>query len=427
MGIIRVPPYVLAGETPPHHETSQRAFHLRSWELPEPVEFPRELFADALKVHARLLEEHGSDVLDEPILEPGEEPDYIDPGSIGFSCALLASRGTTVEIHRWHPQEVSFLVQRCRGIVRRLMTATELDRMHVVVVAEGAASLHLVRAHAPRRVGDRPRMEVVERALVVEPWEQYHLRVRGSVITTWMTPAGDLAASRVAAPPKRWTVRAIADALVSRYEASARAALTAFRQEYPRAPPAVHLSTEVDGEELHVVHRRDLDPWVQSFPALLREAQKGLPGFDPMVVDACGWAALVWLATGTNDAAKPAPRFEWAKEVESRPGTPLPDLVHVPHRGEPVPKPRRNAPAPDPGPEYWRGSLAKSLSHLERLVDLRAPEPIIDAARETSRKRIAKLEPGDVEVVLRAWPRAARLLAKGSGEARSKPDADKPN
>ena len=72
MGLIDIPSYVLAGEPPPHHRTKTRAFHLLTWELPAPIEFPREVFADALAVHARLLDENGDDLLAAPVIEDGE-------------------------------------------------------------------------------------------------------------------------------------------------------------------------------------------------------------------------------------------------------------------------------------------------------------------------------------------------------------------
>jgi hypothetical protein len=62
-------------------------------------------------------------------------------------------------------------------------------------------------------------------------------------------------------------------------------------------------------------------------------------------------------------------------------------------------------------PEQWREYLANSLYYLERLTDLNAPDCVIEDVRRTARDRMAKLSPGDADAVLRAWPRAAKLLA----------------
>ena len=427
MGLIDIPSYVLAGEPPPHHRTRARAFHLLTWELPAPVEFPREVVADALAVHARLLDENGDDLLAAPVIEDGEA-DFFAPHQIGFACALLASEGVAVEIHKWRRQEVSYVVQRCRGIVRQLLEVPPLDRMYVVVVAAGAASLHLVRAHSPRRVGDRPRLEVVERALVVEPWEQWHRRVGNSIVTTWKTPAGEAVASRVPVPRTEWTVRNIVDALAHRYEASARKGLAAYRPVEPGDAPAVHLMTEEDGETLYFHPRCDVQYWAKGFPEIARAARRDRLGLTPVVIDALQWGALVWLATGSADVATPAPVFEWNEMAGPSPGPSVANLVSVPHRGPVSESRRRPQVEAEPGPEYWRESLAKSLARLVRLTDLRAPVEILRHERRLARERIAKLEPADAEAVLSAWPRAVRLLARDP-EASPDPQrgSEKPN
>lgn len=72
----------------------------------------------------------------------------------------------------------------------------------------------------------------------------------------------------------------------------------------------------------------------------------------------------------------------------------------------------REAPMdPEPTPEQWRQYLANSLSFLERLTDLNAPECVIEDVRRTARDRMAKLPPSDADAVLRAWPRGAKLLS----------------
>lgn len=434
MGLIDIPPYVLAGESPPHHAVDRRAFHLRSWEVPEPIAFPREVFAESLAVHARLLEENGADIVDAPAMD-GRTPEYLDSTNLNLVCALVVSRGVQVEIHKWRPQEVSYVVHRCRGIVRKLIEEADYDRMYVVVVAAGAASLHVVRARGPKRVGDRARLEVVEPAIVVEPWEQWHRRVGDcgdggeSIITTWTTPAGDAVESRVAAPPEHWTVRAAVDALARIYDPSARKGLAAYRREHRGVRPCAQLLTQVDGDAFIFHERSDVAFWAESFPGLIKAVRTGPRNLDPVMIHEDRLAALFWLAPASakasTDVAVPPVRFEWMEGREC-PGPSLPDLYILPHRLKP-PQVRSPEPEPEPGPEYWRERLSRSLSALITVTDVKAPPSIIEQTRETVRKRMAKLEPSDAAAVLRAWPRAARLLGKAEAPKVPARDDEKPN
>jgi hypothetical protein len=178
--------------------------------MPPPVDFPRELFADALTEHARLVEVHADAILTAPLEErrvrDGDDEDGDDEeddekeredhpscrtlGAIDLTCSVLASDGALHELHKWRTQEVSFVVQRCHGIVRRLMQDPDDGFTYVVVVARGVASLQLLRGVEPKRGGDRERLEVAERDLAVEPWDQWHRRSGGTVTTWWRTPLG---------------------------------------------------------------------------------------------------------------------------------------------------------------------------------------------------------------------------------------------
>jgi hypothetical protein len=72
----------------------------------------------------------------------------------------------------------------------------------------------------------------------------------------------------------------------------------------------------------------------------------------------------------------------------------------------------------EPTPEHLRGLLAKSLSRLERLTDMNAADVVVEQERRIARGLIGKLEGSDAKAVMRAWPRGARLLARGSSEVR---------
>jgi hypothetical protein len=196
----------------------------------------------------------------------------------------------------------------------------------------------------------------------------------------------------------------------------------------PGELPGVHLVTEEDGEVLYFHSRRDVQYWAKGLPEIARAARRDRPGLVPVVIDALRWGALVWLATGNADVATPAPLFEWNEEGGPCPGPSVADLVSVPHRGPVSERRRRPQSEEEPGPEYWRESLAKSLARLVRLTDLRAPIEILQHERRLARERIAKLEPSDAEAVLSAWPRAARLLARHSAASPDpKCGSEKPN
>ena len=78
-------------------------------------------------------------------------------------------------------------------------------------------------------------------------------------------------------------------------------------------------------------------------------------------------------------------------------------------------------------PEHLRQLLANCLARLEQLTDLNAGDFLIERERELGRGLIAKLEPSDAEAVLRAWPRGAKLLERGSSDSRAKGCDNRPN
>ena len=81
------------------------------------------------------------------------------------------------------------------------------------------------------------------------------------------------------------------------------------------------------------------------------------------------------------------------------------------------------------GRKYWMRRLADRLARLERLVNLDAPEIIVECERKLVRDAIAKLDESDARAVLAAWPRAAGLREpRGAQVPAGKRDGtDKPN
>jgi hypothetical protein len=221
-------------------------------------------------------------------------------------------------------------------------------------------------------------------------------------------------------------VGAIVGALVRRYEARMRAGLAAFRAENPRDRPTVLLQTDVSGEELELFGQGEIEAWTEGFPALLAAARRSHQGLDPVLVTTSEWGALVWLGRGGTDVTVPAPQFEWHAKAGVCPG-PIADLRHVPHRGRIVTTEERRAREPVYGPEYWRARLASCLARLVRLTELDAPAIILEHEHKLAHSTMAKLDPSDAQAVLRAWPRAARLLERAAGEASPKRGSAKPN
>ena len=310
MPLLDIPPYVLADEDPPTTTTRARGFLRRSYQILEPIDFPRELFADALAEHARLLRDHGAEMLAAPLDHPGDEPDDRFVPLVLLHCyAMLLIRDEGArEMHRWRAVGLSYVVQRCRGIVRRLMEEPPPGHCYAVVVSHQVASLQLVRGVEPRRAGDAATLEVVEPDLVVEPWDQWHERAGKFCTTWWRTPAGDLVASRVPIRPWPTTARAIVDALLTLRGRSLRARIDAYRREEPRGKVFAVVETGVRGEELRVLDRREASDYVQPFPGIAEALRVRREGLDPVLVDLYSWAALCWLTRETsNDVAVPEP------------------------------------------------------------------------------------------------------------------------
>jgi hypothetical protein len=314
LGLIDIPPYVRAGEDPPSGTTEVRAYHRRTYDLVDPVDFPGAVFEDALAEHARLLEAHSAEIVAAPLDATGdvnrtpEEDRFVELEDLHWCSSVLVSDGAAHEVHRWRTVDLSFVVWRCRGIVRQLMEVPPEGHSYVVVVAKGVASLQLCRGVPPRRAGEAPRLEVVERDLVVEPWDQWHLRAGDFVKTWWRTPLGELVASRVRVRRWPYEARPATDELLMIRGRSVRNRIDAYARDNPDHKPLAVLETSLVGEEIRVSDRRERDRLLEPFPAIVEALRVARTGLDPVVVYAYRWASLCWLAAaGTNDVAVPEP------------------------------------------------------------------------------------------------------------------------
>jgi hypothetical protein len=503
--LLSVPPYLLEGRNRMYVRGPEPVFHRGPFELAEPVAFPRELFADVLREHARLVDAHAAAVmaapLDRPWFEVGNPEDrsrHVEISALPRSTSILAVEGSVVEIHRWKPTQASWVLQRCRGIVRKLMLRLPEDHTHLVVVAGGVASLHVMRGVPPVRAGEGERLEVVQRDVVVEPWDQWHRHRDEHVVTWWRTPAGELVASRVADPPDADDGPSIGEALLRIYRDELRAALASHEPEEPGGKPLVLLRSQRSGDEIEVMDRQWAEMTLEDYPTLLAAIGGAPAGFAPIVVDLSSHATLQWCPVGALDVATPplvhakddsrdgpdpydmkfddpppvalaeVPR--WARRLEVGwwvvvvlallagllvslvamiIGLALPEreegaaallevvlpvtallwvylfgrVLQPSAPGAPPPRPRRRTRFT--GRKFWMGRLARRLGQLEHLVDIGAPEPIIEDSRRIVRDAIAELAPADAEAVLRAWPRAAKM-AETNRTTRTRPE-DRPN
>ncbi|MGH7297989.1 MAG: hypothetical protein ACRELB_23825, partial [Polyangiaceae bacterium] len=155
--LLDVPPYLLEGRTPRWVSGARALFHRAIFQLAGPVDFPRELFADVLREHARLVDAHAAAVLaaplDRPWFEVGSPEDksrHVTLDSLPQSTSILAVEGPVVEIQRWRRAQASWVLQRSRGIVRKLLLRLPDQHTYLVVVAGGVVSMHVMRGVAPR-------------------------------------------------------------------------------------------------------------------------------------------------------------------------------------------------------------------------------------------------------------------------------------
>jgi hypothetical protein len=493
VALLAVPPYLLEGRTPDYVRGSTPLFHRAAFQLAAPVDFPRPLFTGVLREHARLVDRHAAEVmaapLDRPWFEVGHPEDvsrHVEIVALPRCTSVLVAEGSVVQIHRWRTAQASWVLQRCRGIVRKLMLRPPAEHTHLVVIAGGVASMHVMRGVPPRRAGDTQRLEVVQRDVVVEPWDQWHRRRRGHVVTWWRTPAGELAASRVAAPLEKDDGREACEALLRIYRDELRAAFAGHEPMEPGAKPLVIMRSSRNGEDIDVTDRDWAEHALREYPTLLAALGSAPPGFAPIVVDIFSDAVLQWCPVGALDVATPP----LVHATDDRPAAPdeydvafdepppvryarIPDwslwlqlgwmvfvsglsvvgmvvllaltvvpwivpdhvawaarwfdvlapivfLVWVHDYGimalpipdePPLPTPRRRTRYT--GRKFWMNRLSQRLSRHERLAEVGAPEGILQDSADVVRGAIAQLDPRDAEAVLRAWPRAARMVAAG--------------
>jgi hypothetical protein len=310
VALIDVPSYVLADEEPPADRgAGMRRFHHQSWQIADPIEFPRDLFAQALAEHARMIEAHAAEILAAPLDHPNEQPDqrFVELEDLGFCTTLLASEGDGHRVYRWRTASMSYVVQRCRGIVRQLIEKPPVGQTYLIVVARGVASLHLARWIQPRRAGEGPGLEVVTRNMVVEPWDQWHRRAKGWITTWWRTPVGDLVASRVKALPRARHAGEVVDRLMNVRGPSIHRHVVDDLREDPKLRPLVILDTSLGGDEIIVLGNRYIPRWINPFPEIVEGVRAANPGFYPVILYCYSWASLVWRPLDPGiDVAVPA-------------------------------------------------------------------------------------------------------------------------
>jgi hypothetical protein len=309
----RVPPDLRAKRT--HRAT----FGMRSIVVPPPVDFPWAPMGPALAEHAQLLDLHKHEIL-HTTLEDKDVRDRFPFDSFRDNAVVLtADDDGDHEVRVWRREDASWVVRRCRGIVRQLMEEPIRGRLYVVVIARGVAALHVMKGTGDEHLwghhwwlpGTRKGLglKIAPPAAVAEPWEQWHQRLGTQMATWWRLPGGEWIGDGVDIPGKPRTLGEAVDRLVVHYERrTARDAAWVGKQYGER--PAVGIRSSVrGGDEVAVIPYSMRHLFARSrHPTLRRLLTRDVPGFTPIYVTLEHGAGLRWSARrGVTDVAPPRP------------------------------------------------------------------------------------------------------------------------
>ncbi|HEX8789449.1 MAG TPA: hypothetical protein VF765_00755 [Polyangiaceae bacterium] len=327
---VPIPPHV-----PPEGEPADSpfTFGIRSILLPERIAFPHAPMEPALAEHARLLRAWGPEMprgVTEPEFVAIHAPDH---GVRNFTAVVVADDHGRSDMRVWTRQDASWVVRRCRGIVRQLIEEPDWGRFYAVVVAHGVASLHVMRitgAPPGRLVGhsggtlEGLGVKPVGPALVAEPWEQWHRRflARGVFTTWWEMPDGSRgqADARMATRPRtlREDVERTFAACRDRVERE-----IAWHDSHAngRKPPrfvALH-SDHKEGNRVYVMPHYAWEFVARRRVPRLRSAlRRPVEGFDAACVLLDRGGGVLWLPRGrARDVAAPRPVFELRTDCEN--------------------------------------------------------------------------------------------------------------
>jgi hypothetical protein len=166
-----------------------------------------------------------------------------------------------------------------------------------------------------------PRLEVVERDLVVEPLRQEHRECGEATVTRWLTPKGSARWSWVRAPRPPATPDEAIDRLLSHCEKRVGLALEEALEQKTVGAPLVWLQSTRSGESVLVFDRRSLGSLPHSLvtegtPEIERLlAREHRPGLVPVYIRTWRVAGLRWIdrrpVRGGAQAPSLTERVQW--------------------------------------------------------------------------------------------------------------------
>jgi hypothetical protein len=287
------------------------------------ISFPRAPFAEALRRHASILD-RSLETLVSLVLtfEHGEVPLSSTTSLAGHIVLPPGERVADFLVRTRN--KIAAMVPLYRGVVQMLHMQAPGDRgFYAVIEAFDAVSLHHLRASMPEAGEARisPRLEVVERDLVVEPLRQEHRECGDATVTRWLTPKGLAHWSWVPTPRPPATPDEAIDRLLSHCEKRVALALEEALEQKTVGAPLVWLQSTRSGESVLVLDRRSLDTLPNSLvtegtPEIERLlAREHRPGLVPVYIRTRKVAGLRWIdrrpVRGGAHAPSLTERVQW--------------------------------------------------------------------------------------------------------------------
>jgi hypothetical protein len=198
-----------------------------------------------------------------------------------------------------------------------------MDSFYAAVV--GIASLHLLKGtgdppYEPGMTGTREGLgvRVVARNLVVEPWDQWHVRRDGVLTTSWRLPCGAHGRDDVALPTEPKTLGEAVDRTIAFNEEPIARELNRTEGQPGWDARYVHVhATSNNGDSVcafDILRHRAVLRRVP--PRLRTRIESRVPGYDAICVEVAGGFGLRWIPRGRGrDVAAPQPGeeiSEWA-------------------------------------------------------------------------------------------------------------------
>jgi hypothetical protein len=315
--LLAIPPRVPADLRA--RRTCRATFGTRSIVLPPPVDFPWAPMQPALAEHARLLHLHKHEILHTALEDKHVRDRFPFDNFEEIAVILAADDDGDHEVRIWWREDASWVVRRCRGIVRQLMEEPIRGRLYVVVIARGVAALHMMQGTGDEHLwgydwwlpGTRRGLglRIATPAAVAEPWEQWHRRLGTQMATWWRLPGGEWIDDGVDILSKPRTLGEGVDRLVAHYQRRIAQDAAWVRKQYGERPAIAILSSVRGGDEVSVIPHSMRHLLVRSqHPTLRRLMTRGAAGFDPIYVKLEHGGGLRWSPRpGVTDVAPPRP------------------------------------------------------------------------------------------------------------------------